>query len=297
MFFGLDPGVAPHALATMTDAAGRATWSFVHSGQGGLSFPAQALGLGSTAGGTSQVVHGTRDRESRPLHADAGRRRRARRMVAAMASELRVALVEDHARTREGLAQLIGGTPGFRVTGAWGSMEAALQALPAAVPDVLLADIGLPGMSGIEGVARIKERLPQVQILMLSVYGDDDSVFAAICAGASGYLLKDTPPQRLLEAIAELHAGGAPMSPEVARRVVQTFRKVAPAREDHRLTERELAVLQLLVDGHSYKTAAARLEVALDTIRFHVRNIYDKLHVHSKSAAVAAALRRGIVGR
>jgi DNA-binding NarL/FixJ family response regulator len=181
------------------------------------------------------------------------------------------------------------------VIGRFASMEQALPVLFAEPPDVLLTDIQLPGMSGIEGVQKLKARLPQLQILMLSVYGDDNRVFSAICAGAAGYLLKDTPPSRLIEAIRELHEGGAPMSPEVARRVVQTFGRIVPARADHRLTERELAMLQLLVAGHSYKTAAAHLGVAIDTVRFHVRNIYEKLHVHSKSEAVSAALRRGIV--
>ncbi len=212
-----------------------------------------------------------------------------------MAPDLRITIVEDEPRTREGLAQLVDGTPGYRVIGRFASMEQALPALFADPPDVLLTDIQLPGMSGIEGVRQLKARLPQLQILMLSVYGDDDRVFSAICAGAAGYLLKDTPPSRLIEAIRELHEGGAPMSPEVARRVVQTFGRIVPARADHRLTERELAMLQLLVAGHSYKTAAAQLGVAIDTVRFHVRNIYDKLHVHSKSEAVSAALRRGIV--
>ncbi|HLQ38161.1 MAG TPA: response regulator transcription factor, partial [Planctomycetota bacterium] len=142
-----------------------------------------------------------------------------------MAADLRIAIVEDEPRTREGLAQLVDGTPGFRVIGRFATMELALPPLFADPPDVLLTDIQLPGMSGIDGVRQLKARLPQLQILMLSVYGDDDRVFSAICAGAAGYLLKDTPPSRLIEAIRELHEGGAPMSPEVARRVVQTFRR------------------------------------------------------------------------
>jgi DNA-binding NarL/FixJ family response regulator len=213
-----------------------------------------------------------------------------------VAEPVRVAVVEDLEQTRRGLAALIGGTPGYRVMGAFGSMEEALRRLDGEPPDVALLDIGLPGMSGIEGVRRLKARHPGVQILMLTVYADNDHVFEAICAGACGYLLKDTPPTRLLEAIRELHEGGAPMSPEIARKTVTMFQRVAPPRsEDGRLSARETEVLRLLAEGHSYKTAAAELNVSLDTIRFHVRHIYEKLHVHSKSEAVAAALRSGLV--
>jgi DNA-binding NarL/FixJ family response regulator len=210
--------------------------------------------------------------------------------------DLRVAIVEDQEQTRRGLAALVGGTPGYRVLGAFGSMEEALRRLDHDPPDVALLDIGLPGISGIEGVRRLKARHPAVQILMLTVYADNDHVFEAICAGACGYLLKDTPPQRLLEAIRELYDGGAPMSPEIARKTVTMFQRVAPPRsDDDRLSAREVEVLRLLADGHSYKTAAAELNVSLDTIRFHVRHIYEKLHVHSKSEAVVAALRAGLV--
>jgi len=209
---------------------------------------------------------------------------------------LALALVEDQARTRAGLVDLLGREPGFAVVGAWGSMEAALAELPRAAPDVLLADIELPGMSGIDGVRRAKELLPGLQVLMLTVYTDSDRVFDALCAGASGYVLKDTPPGPLVAAIHELAAGGAPMTPEIARKVVTMFRRVAPPRSsDHALTARELDVLQALADGHSYKTAAAEVGLAIDTVRFHVRSIYAKLQVHSKSEAVRAALKRGIV--
>src|SRR5882724_8298607 len=139
-------------------------------------------------------------------------------------------------------------------------MEVALPAIESDPPDVLLADIGLPGMSGIEGVRRIHESHPDLPILMLTVHGDDDSVFAAVCAGACGYLLKETEPARLLECIRELHAGGAPMSPEIARKVVLTFRKVAPAsQQDVDLSARQVEILQMLAEGHSYKTCAESL--------------------------------------
>jgi len=209
---------------------------------------------------------------------------------------IRVGIIEDQKQTREGLAALVGGTAGFRTVGVWSSMEDALARLDHEPPDVVLADIQLPGMNGIEGVRLLKRRAPVIQILMLTVYGDNDSVFEAICAGACGYLLKDTPPTRLLEAIREASMGGAPMSPGIARKVVTMFQSVVqPKREDAGLTARELEVLQLLAGGHSYKTAADVISVSVDTIRFHIRNIYAKLHVNSKSDAVLKALRAGLV--
>ena len=212
------------------------------------------------------------------------------------ARPIRVAIIEDQRETREGLAALVGGTAGYQGAGVWGSVEEALTRLAREKPDVLLADIQLPGMDGIEGVRRIKESFPELQILMLSVYDDSDSVFEAICAGACGYLLKDTPPSKLLDAIREASTGGAPMSPRVARKVVVMFQKVVTPRSgDAGLTARELEVLKLLASGHSYKTAADVLSVSFDTIRFHVRNIYVKLHVNSKSDAVMKALRTGLV--
>jgi DNA-binding NarL/FixJ family response regulator len=213
-----------------------------------------------------------------------------------MSHPLAVALVEDQRPLREGLAALVDGTPGYRVVGSYESMEAALAGLTAARPEVMLLDIELPGMSGIEGVREVKTRAPEVQVLMLTVFGDDDRVFEAICNGASGYLLKDTPPARLLDAIRELAAGGAPMSPEIARKVVTMFQRVAPARETPgNLSPRETQILRLLADGHSYKTAAAELEISPDTVRFHIRHIYEKLHVHSKSEAVLKAFRTGLL--
>jgi DNA-binding NarL/FixJ family response regulator len=200
---------------------------------------------------------------------------------------IRVALVEDQARTREGLASLIGDSAGFEVAGQYGAMEDAIDGIGGAPPDVLLADIGLPGMSGIDGVRLLHQRFPDMAILMLTVHGDDDSIFAAVCAGACGYLLKETEPTRLLEAIRELHAGGAPMSPEIARRVVLTFRQPPPAPQaETELSPRQIQILQLLAEGHSYKTCADALDLSLDTVRFHVRRIYERLHVHSRSEAV-----------
>ena len=207
-----------------------------------------------------------------------------------------VAIVEDQKRTREGLAALLASEPDLAVVGPFSSMEEALPALTRRLPDALLCDIALPGMSGIEGLRRLKAAQPELRALMLTVHGDDAHVLEAICAGASGYLLKDTPPERLVAAVRELAAGGAPMSSDVARRVLQLVREVAPPRAgEHELTPRELDVLRALAEGHSYKTAARALDLSIDTVRFHVRAIYAKLHVHSKSEAVLQALRRGLV--
>lgn len=212
------------------------------------------------------------------------------------ADSIKVAIIEDQRRTRECLAAIVGGTPGCCTVGSFSSMEDALAVLERAPPDVALSDIGLPGMSGIEGVRRLKASHPATHILMLTVYDDDHHIFEAICAGASGYLLKDTPPARLIDAIKEIHAGGAPMSPDIARRVVTMFQRIAPPRNSPAgLTPRELEVLRLLADGHSYKTAADALDVSLDTLRSHIRNIYDKLHVHSKSEAVLKAFKTGLL--
>jgi DNA-binding NarL/FixJ family response regulator len=208
-----------------------------------------------------------------------------------MTSTISVALVEDLRTTREGLATLLSNS-GFRVTGAFRSVEEAFAPLAAGCADVVLLDIGLPGASGIEGTRMLRDARPGLAILILTVYADEEHVFDAICAGAYGYLLKDTPPERLLAAIREVVAGGAPMSPDIARKVIRSFQGERPASEKtEALSLRETEVLTLLAAGHSYKTAASRLGLSLDTVRFHVRNIYDKLHVHSKSEAVARALR------
>jgi DNA-binding NarL/FixJ family response regulator len=208
---------------------------------------------------------------------------------------LRVAIVEDQPEIRDGLAALIGGAPGYRCTGAYRSIEEALAPLEADPPDVALVDVGLPGMSGIEGIPLLKARCPKLAVLMLTVYGDDDRIIQAVCAGACGYLLKKTPPGRLLESLREVAEGGAPMSPEVARRVMELFREHRPPeRADYHLTPHETRLLKMLVDGHNYKTAADEIGVSVHGISFHVRHIYEKLEVHSRSEAVAKALRQGL---
>jgi DNA-binding NarL/FixJ family response regulator len=211
-------------------------------------------------------------------------------------SVIRVAIVEDERDIRESLTFLVNGTSGYACTGSYRSMEEALDGIPRQLPDVVLSDIGLPGMSGIEGVRRLKERHPELVLLMLTVYDDDDRIFDAICAGACGYLLKKTPPARLLDSLKEAVGGGAPMSPEVARRVIALFRQIRPPeRADYELTPHETRLLKLFVEGHNYKTAAAELQVSVNTVNFHVRSIYSKLQVHSRSEAVAKALLNRLV--
>ena len=209
---------------------------------------------------------------------------------------IKTAIVEDMRDIRDGLTTLINFTEGFRCTGSYPSMEEALARLPGNIPDVLLSDIGLPGMNGIEGIRILKARYPQMQILMLTVYDDDDRIFDALCAGASGYLLKRTPPAKLLENIREAMSGGSPVSPEVATRVIKFFREFHnPDREDYALTPHETRLLKLLTEGYNYQTAAQKLGVSYNTIKFHVRHIFDKLQVHSKSEAVVKAMRDRLV--
>ena len=209
---------------------------------------------------------------------------------------IKVAIVEDERDIRESLCLLVGGTNGYVCSGSYRSMEEALEKIPRQLPDVVLSDIGLPGISGIEGVRALKQRFPDLLVLMLTVYDDDERIFDAMSAGACGYLLKKTPPARLLESLKEAVGGGAPMSPEVARRVIALFRDIRPPeRADYHLTPHETRLLKLFVEGHNYKTAAAELHVSVNTVNFHVRSIYDKLQVHSRSEAVAKALRNRLV--
>lgn len=209
---------------------------------------------------------------------------------------LGVAIIEDQRETREGLSLLINNADGFECRHVYASMEAALEGIGIQPPRVALVDIGLPGMSGIDGVRILRERYPSMAPVLLTVYKDDERIFRAVCAGACGYLLKKTPPARLLEAIREIAEGGAVMSPEVAIRVVELFRKTqTPEEFSAGLTAQELRLLKLLAEGHQNKTASAEMGISIHTVGFHLRSIYEKLHVHSRSEAVARALRDGLI--
>ncbi len=209
--------------------------------------------------------------------------------------EIQVALVEDDADVRANLAKMLDGTSGFRCQAAYADGQAALAGIPANRPDVVLMDINLPGMLGPECVRRLKSVAPGLPVLMLTVYDDSEQVFKSLMAGATGYLLKRTPKDKLLEAIREVHDGGAPMSRQIARRVVQFFQQIdqmpatsnAPrSPEIATLTEREEQVLAGLAKGHLYKEIADQLKISFETVRTHVRSIYEKLHVHSRTEAV-----------
>jgi len=209
---------------------------------------------------------------------------------------IHVVIVEDLREVREGLTMLINGTHGFRCVGSHQTMEDALLAIGNEAPDVILTDLGLPGMSGVEGTRILRERFPNTPILALTVYDNDDQVFGALCAGANGYLLKNTPPARLLESLKEAVEGGAPMSREVAQRVIKLFREFRPSgRASYNLTRQETELLKLLVKGHHYKTVAQHLGITTNTVSFHLKNIYEKLQVHSKTEAVAKALNERLV--
>jgi DNA-binding NarL/FixJ family response regulator len=209
---------------------------------------------------------------------------------------IRVAIIEDQREIREGLKELIDGAEDFHCSAAFGSIEEVLPRIGRDLPEVVLVDLRLPGKSGIAGIRLLRERYPKLVLVVLTVFEDDRRIFEAICAGASGYLLKKTPKPRLLEGIREATEGGTPMSPEIAARVFALFRQVRPSPpEEHDLTPHEVRVLRMLVDGHNYKTAAAALRVSVNTVSFHVRRIYEKLHVHTKSEAVAKALRDQII--
>ena len=214
----------------------------------------------------------------------------------ALPQVIKVAIIEDRREIREGLAMLIEGTDGFSCVGSFASMEEAISNLQRNRPQVVLLDIGLPGMNGIDGITILKDRHPELLFLTLTVYDDDERIFQALCAGACGYLLKKTPPARLLESIREVVAGGAPMSPAVARKVIYLFREFRPPdKADYQLTPHETKLLRMLVEGHNFKTAAAELGVSVNTIAFHMRHVYEKLQVHSKSEAVSKALRQRLI--
>jgi DNA-binding NarL/FixJ family response regulator len=212
---------------------------------------------------------------------------------------IQVALVEDDAGVRANLAAILNSSPGFNCQAAYPDGKAALESIPAKRPDVVLMDINLPGMLGTDCVRQLKTQAPDLPVLMLTVYDDSEQVFKSLMAGATGYLLKRTPKDKLLEAIREVHHGGAPMSRQIARRVVQFFQEIdqlpaTPQRSPElaALTEREQQVLASLAQGHIYKEIAELLNISFETVRTHVRSIYEKLHVHSRTEAVLKYLGR-----
>ena len=211
---------------------------------------------------------------------------------------LRIAVVEDDAAAQEALRLLIDGTPGFCCVGAYGSAELGLEglALLKPSPDILLLDINLPGMQGSEAARWFHERHPGMAILMLTLFYDEDRIFEALCNGANGYLLKKTPPGRLLGAVLEAIERGAPLSPDIAHKVISLFREIRPsARGENDLTRLELKLLNLLADGHSHQSAAAELGIGPAAVPVHIRSIYGKLRVHARSEAVSRRLKAGLV--
>ena len=211
---------------------------------------------------------------------------------------INVAIVEDNSTIREGLAALINGTDGYKCVGAFTDVESFLPKINILNINVVLMDIGLPGMNGIEGAKNAIVKDPDLSVLMLTVYEESEFVFDALCAGACGYLVKKTPPARLLEAIKDANDGGSPMSSRIARQVITAFKEgkgILSDQKDFGLSDREVGVLNLLAEGYNYQEIAENLFISVDTVRHHIRNIYKKLHVHSQSEAVAKAIRKKII--
>jgi len=210
---------------------------------------------------------------------------------------IRVAIIDDDRALLDGLCRIIGTAHGFQCAGAFTCVEEAERELKRLSPDVLLLDIQLPGVPGDQAVELLHRKSPSTQILMLTVFSDRAKVFASICNGAHGYLLKSTPPAKLLEAIRAAHDGGSPISPEIACHIVGLFQKTGPPQAPAEpLTAQEQRLLSLIAEGYSYQSAADKMNVSVNTVRNYIRSIYEKLHVHSKSEAVSKALRQGLIG-
>lgn len=206
---------------------------------------------------------------------------------------LRVAVVEDDLTVRTVLEILLNGSPGFTCAAAYSDGEDAVAGLPGIDPDVVLMDINLPGISGIECISRLREQGHRMLFIMLTVFEDSDAIFQSLQAGASGYLLKQTPPAKLLEAIQEVHQGGSPMSREIARRVIQSFQRPLPGESsENALTRREEEIISYLIKGLLYKEIANKLTIGTETVRTHIRHIYDKLQVRTRSEAIVKYLNK-----
>ncbi|HMX04913.1 MAG TPA: response regulator transcription factor [Chitinophagales bacterium] len=212
---------------------------------------------------------------------------------------IKVCVFDDHRRVRDAMSALLKGTPGFEWGGGFPNAENVVKDVEKADPDVVLMDIEMPGLSGIDAVKMLHAKFPDVRIIMQTSFDEDRKIFYSICYGANGYLLKNTPPHQVLEAIKEVYEGGAPMTPSIARRVVELFRSAAMekpmAEKDYQLSDREFEVLQLLAKGKSYKLIGEALFISAETVHSHVKKIYDKLQVASKTEAVAKALQENLI--
>lgn len=209
---------------------------------------------------------------------------------------IKVAIVEDNEIINHSLTTLVNNTEEFECVGSYFRCDEMLKKIQDASPDILLMDIKLPGMNGIEGIKKVKPIMPDLNILMLTVHEENELIFDALCAGACGYLVKKTHPQKILEAIQEAYEGGAPMSSHIARKVTTFFqmdKKISPAKA--LLTNREREILNELIKGKTYYAIAVTLNICTDTVRFHIKKIYKKLHVHSQAEAVAEAIKKGII--
>jgi DNA-binding NarL/FixJ family response regulator len=205
---------------------------------------------------------------------------------------IKLAIIEDNTALRQSLEQLFTRTSNMKCVASLNNLLNVVSEFQKSQPDIVLMDIGLPAINGIEGVRTVKSNFESIQVIMFTVFEDDEKIFEAIRTGASGYLLKKTPPEEILEAIKELHEGGAPMSPSIARKVIQAFQvKPTTVLKDHQLTSREKEILYALVDGLSYKKIAEKYFVSIHTVRSHISSIYEKLHVNSKAQAVAKVLQ------
>ncbi len=207
---------------------------------------------------------------------------------------IRVTIFDDNLRVSDAIRMLVSGTEGFAFVGAYENCNHLIQNIETSQPDVILMDIDMPGMDGIKAVKKIREQFPHLQVLMQTVFEDDDKIFDSILAGASGYILKNTPPAKILESIQEAFKGGASMTPSIAAKVLKLFSKHVPSKaekEDFNLSVREKEVLSLLVNGKSYKMIADDLDITYDTVRAHMKKIYEKLHVSSMTEAVAKAIK------